>query len=162
VKLLLLTVGAGLVLLGPGRYLLWELIRRPPAPVPCTDCGITDHTRNVFGRCVACQERAERTEQVEREIRMRAYDAETARWKVQREAERIAARFPLVKVGSVYRNEYGEPVFDGFEFNDPTGQFPPGPNQVSARASRSSLIAGWTQDELHHLAHGEACRCLEP
>jgi len=159
-KLLLVIVFA-LVLFGPGRYFLCALLRRPSAPVPCTDCGITDGTRGVFGRCAACQERAERAEQIEREIRMRAYDANSARWRADREAERLAARFPLVKVGSVYRNERGEPVFDGFEFNDPTGRFPAGPNQVSARASRSSLIAGWTQDELHHLAHGEACRCLD-
>ena len=158
---LLLVIVSVLVLIGPGRYFLGALLRRPPAPSPCTNCGITDGTQNVFGRCAACQERAERAEQIEREIRMRAYAADTARWRAEREAERLAARFPLVAVGSIYLNEYGEPVFDGFEFNDPTGQFPPGANQVSARASRSSLIAGWTQDELHDLAHGEACRCLD-
>jgi hypothetical protein len=143
------------------RWSLIGMLRQHPNPVPCSSCGIAHASRNVFGLCAACQERAERAEQIEREIRMRAYDANTARWRAEREAERIAARFPLVKVGSIYRNECGEPVFDGFEFNDPTGQFPPGPNQVSARSSRSSLIAGWTQDELHHLAHGEACRCLD-
>lgn len=143
------------------RWSLLGVLRRRPNPVSCSGCGIVDASRNVFGLCAACQERAERAEQIEREIRRRAYDAETARWRAEREAERLAARFPLVTVGSVYRNEYGEPVFDGFEFTDPTGQYPPGPNQVSSRASRSALIAGWTQDELHHLAHGAACRCLD-
>lgn len=143
------------------RWPLLGMLRRRPSPVACSGCGIAGSSRNVFGLCAACAARAAYTEQIEREIRMRAYDAETARWRAEREAERLAARFPLVKVGSVYRNEYGEPVFDGFEFNDPTGQYPPGANRVSTRASRSSLIAGWTQNELHHLAHGEACRCLD-
>lgn len=158
---LFLALAAVLILLGPGRYLLWALIHRPADPVPCTECGITDGTRNVFGRCSACQDRTERTEQTEREQRMRAYAADTTRWRAQREAERIAARFPLLAVGSVYRNEHGEPVFEGFEFSDPTGTLPPGQHRAAGRQAAGSLICGWTPAELHALAHGESCPCLD-
>lgn len=143
------------------RYSLAAMLRRCPDPVPCGSCGIADASRGVYGLCAACAARSAYAEQIERTIRTRAYEADAARRRAQRETERIAARFPLLALGSVYRNERGEPVFEGFEFTDPTGTLPPGPHRVTARQGAGALICGWTPAELHALTHGQSCTCLD-
>jgi hypothetical protein len=91
------------------------------------------------------------------------YRAKLARWRADDEAARLASRFPLLTVGAVYRNHVGEPVYDEFVFERPAHAegLVPATIRQTGRYPLGALICGWRPAELHALAHGEACACLD-
>jgi hypothetical protein len=162
-ELLAALAGVGLVWLLV-TALDWRGLLARPQVRCCAVCGVSDSVL-VFegGWCSPCRDRAAQAEQVRRERSRREYAAKLARWRAEDEAARLAARLPLLKAGSVYRDHAGQPVYDGFVFQgpaDPGGKLP----EIlahSGRHPRGALISGWKPGELHALAHGEACTCLD-
>jgi hypothetical protein len=140
----------------------WRALLTRPQVQCCAVCGMSDPAL-AFGRCAPCRDREERAETVRREWERREHAAKLARWRAEDEAVRLAARLPLLAVGSVYPNEAGEPVYDGFVFQAPAGLDGMAPPVLASagRHPRGALISGWKPTELHALAHGAACTCLD-
>jgi hypothetical protein len=141
----------------------WRERLAPRAVLACPACGLCDPALSFSGeRCSPCAARDQAAEQVRRARRAQEHRAHVARRRAEDEERRRATRLPLLTVGSVYRNEHGDPVFDGFAFQarpDADGTIPP-TIALNGRHPRGALICGWTADELHALAHGESCTCL--
>jgi hypothetical protein len=141
----------------------WRRLLTRPHVLCCAACGLTDPALGFTGdRCPPCRYREQQAEAVRSDRTRREYAAKIARWRAEDEAVRLAARLPLVKVGAVYRNHAGEPVYDGFAFQRPAtadGLVPAEITQVG-RYPLGALICGWRPAELHALAHGHACTCL--
>lgn len=141
---------------------------RTASPV-CSACGKPPARGDCPGpdrRCPACVTRRARaaslalTAELDRQAARRRAAAQRA----IREAERIAHRHTVVRVGTVTPGPRG-PVFDGWVFQDPhltADAVPPdaGATPLSGFYRPGEPICGWTPAELHHLAHGETCRCL--
>ena len=142
---------------------------RTASPV-CAACGKPptrgDCPTGPGWRCPACVTRRARaaslalTAELDRQAARRRAAAQRA----VREAERIAHRHTVVRVGTVAPGPRG-PVFDGWVFQDPhltADPLPPDTRAVplSGFYRPGEPICGWTPTELHHLAHGETCHCL--
>ncbi len=143
---------------------------RPAAPV-CTGCG-TSAARGDCpgpgGYCPACLSRRARTASLAltAELDRQAARRRAAARAAVAEAERIAHRHTVIRVGTVARGPRG-PVFDGWVFQDPhitVGAVPPDARAMPLTGfyRPGEPICGWTPSELHHLAHGHTCRCLNP
>ena len=151
-----------LVLLAAGAlYVLRPRLRRAPQ-LTCAQCGMPDPALGFTGdRCPPCRAREEQAEALCRERADRDYRAKTARWRAEDEARRLASRLPVLTVGSVYRNHAGEPVYEGFVFQGRQDADAPSTIAITGRHTRGSLVCGWKPAELHALAHGQACTCLD-
>jgi hypothetical protein len=142
---------------------------RPAAPV-CAACGRPpargDCPSGPGWQCPACVTRRARTASLAltAELDRQAARRRAAARAAIAEAERIAHRHTVVRVGTVAPGPHG-PLFDGWVFQDPhitAGSVPPDARAVplSGFYRPGELICGWTPAELHHLAHGQTCRCL--
>ena len=157
--LVFLVIAAALtVALGKGRGALQP-------PITCAVCRIpaarTDHTAAPGWQCASCLSRGHRIERARREIRMRERERHRAAQQAIEEAERIAHRFDVIRVGTVARTPSGL-RFEGWAFQDPkvtAGTAPGVPMPLPTEVPAGELICGWTPAELHDLAHGPACRC---
>lgn len=159
---------AVLTLIGAAWFALtvldWRRLLTRPAVRCCSGCGLADPVLAFEGdRCPPCRYREEQAEAVRRNQRLAEYAARVARWRAEDEAERLAARLPLLKVGAVYRNHAGEPVYDGFVFERPDDAegLVPAEIRQTGRYPLGALICGWRPAELHALAHGSTCTCLD-
>ena len=142
----------------------WRRLLTRPQPLCCPVCALSDPALRFEGdRCPPCRYREQQAEALRRDQSAREYAAKVARWRAEDEAVRLAARLPLVKVGAVYRNHAGEPVYDGFAFHRPADLDRLDPATVTqvGRYPLGALICGWRPAELHALAHGQACTCLD-
>jgi hypothetical protein len=118
-------------------------------------------------RCAACVRRANAlavaASQTRTREEIRRRERQHAAREAVEEAERIAHRHTVRRVGRVLPTARG-PLFDGWVFEDPkvtagvTTAVAAVP--VDGAYRPGSLICGWTPGELHELAHGGACRCL--
>lgn len=150
------------LLSGVALWVVRPSLRRAPIPIPCTGCGTTLARLGAFGLCTVCLDRQERAEQSGRTRRAEWHRSERAAQRAERERRRLAERLPVLTVGSIYRNEHGELVFEDFVFQrpaDPDGKVPPIVT-LTGRQPSGALICGWEPAELHALAHGAACTCL--
>jgi hypothetical protein len=142
----------------------WHRLLTRPQPLHCPGCGLSDPALGFEGdRCPPCRYREAQAEAQRREQSRREYAAKVARWRAEDEAVRLAARLPLVRVGAVYRNHAGEAVYDGFAFHRPATADGLVPAEIThvGRYRLGALICGWKPAELHALAHGQACTCLD-
>lgn len=142
----------------------WHRLLTRPVPRCCAGCGLADPVLAFTGdRCPPCRYREQQAEEMRRNQRMREYAAKVARWRAEDEAARLASRLPLLTIGSVYRNGAGEPVYDGFVFERPADAegLVPATIRQTGRYPLGALICGWRPAELHALAHGAACTCLD-
>jgi hypothetical protein len=140
----------------------WRRLLTRPEVACCAVCGLSDPVL-LLGRCAPCRYREEQAEQMRRNRSLIEYRAKLARWRAEDEAARLAARLPLLTIGAVYRNHAGEPVYDGFVFERPADaeDLVPAEIRQTGRYPLGALICGWRPAELHALAHGAPCTCLD-
>lgn len=141
---------------------------RAAVPV-CASCGAPPARGDCPGpgwRCPACITRRARsanlalTAALDRQAARRRAAAQAA----IAEAERIAHRHTVIRVGTVTPGPHG-PLFEGWVFQDPrvsVGAAAPDVRALplSGFYRPGEPICGWSQQELHELAHGATCRCL--
>ncbi len=142
----------------------WHRLLTRPQPVCCTGCGLSDAALRFAGdRCPPCRYREDQAEALRRDP---AGARSTPRSPPAGGPRTKAAGSPrgcrFVKVGAVYRNHAGEPVYDGFAFQRPAtaGDLVPAEITQTGRYPLGALICGWRPAELHALAHSQACTCL--
>jgi hypothetical protein len=139
----------------------------PVVICPCGTRAVREDHAAPGWRCRSCVSRANAVARAGHQARVREEIRRRERQRAEQtaieEAERIAHRHTVVRVGRVHASPRG-PVFDGWVFEDPkvtagvTSAVAALP--LPAAVGRGDLICGWTQQELHELAHGEACRCV--